>query len=363
MKYKPENHIIETRECTCGCGKTFEYVIASKTRFIKGHNAKEQWKSGNLKAHQSWNKGLTKENDERVLKSAESQHGNIPWNKGLTKETDERVAKYINTGIENQSHKKAAEKLRQEGYFDSEKFKIKCLKPWKDASNNFWRTPSVKRDNAYKQIESKKKENGFYEHERVSASVLKGVKTIKENDGYDDIVFKRLKTMKQKGTIGKQISKCEQKFYELFLSKFLCCFRQIYTKSIECKEIFGNTFDDYKKRHQLDFIIILYGKPIIVCFDGIYFHGLDRSICDIAKDAIKYRVTDEGKVKRKRAHVIFDTYYRDRSFEDYCQKKNIPLIRFNDFDFEKHIKNGELPQCHFSCGQSSFINIFERSFQ
>lgn len=35
----------------------------------------------------AWNKGLTKETDERIRK------GQVPWIKGLTKETDERVMK------------------------------------------------------------------------------------------------------------------------------------------------------------------------------------------------------------------------------------------------------------------------------
>jgi len=36
--YKPENHIIETRTCICGCNQTFECPIKSKKRFINGHN-------------------------------------------------------------------------------------------------------------------------------------------------------------------------------------------------------------------------------------------------------------------------------------------------------------------------------------
>ena len=53
-----------------------------------------------------WNKGLTKDVDERLTKSEDTKKkisdklkgntntpkGRIPWNKGLTKETDERVA-------------------------------------------------------------------------------------------------------------------------------------------------------------------------------------------------------------------------------------------------------------------------------
>jgi len=53
----------------------------------------------------AWNKGLTKETDERVSRISESNKGGVPWNKGkrgvqtawnkgLTKETDGRVVKY-----------------------------------------------------------------------------------------------------------------------------------------------------------------------------------------------------------------------------------------------------------------------------
>lgn len=42
-----------------------------------------------------WNKGLTKETDDRVLKNSQSTskglQGNIPWNKGLTKETSDSL--------------------------------------------------------------------------------------------------------------------------------------------------------------------------------------------------------------------------------------------------------------------------------
>ncbi len=40
--YKPEVHIIETRECACGCGETFECEARSKKRFLNNghHNRK-----------------------------------------------------------------------------------------------------------------------------------------------------------------------------------------------------------------------------------------------------------------------------------------------------------------------------------
>jgi len=53
--------------------------------------------SDTLKGNIPWNKGLTKEIDERVAKNArstsEGMKGYTPWNKNLTKKTDERMAK------------------------------------------------------------------------------------------------------------------------------------------------------------------------------------------------------------------------------------------------------------------------------
>lgn len=52
-------------------------------------------------AKQIWNGGLTKETDERVRKNAQAvskalkgKEGHPPWNKGLTKKTDEKVREY-----------------------------------------------------------------------------------------------------------------------------------------------------------------------------------------------------------------------------------------------------------------------------
>jgi very-short-patch-repair endonuclease len=40
--WKPENHIVETRSCACGCGRTFECTKNKKKIFIHGHNTKKQ---------------------------------------------------------------------------------------------------------------------------------------------------------------------------------------------------------------------------------------------------------------------------------------------------------------------------------
>jgi group I intron endonuclease len=42
----------------------------------------------------TWNKGLTKETDSRLLKQASKISGLPSWNKGLTKDTDDRVKNY-----------------------------------------------------------------------------------------------------------------------------------------------------------------------------------------------------------------------------------------------------------------------------
>lgn len=53
-----------------------------------------------------WNKGLTKETDERIAKYAEK----CGWCKGLTKETDPRVAKRVwNTGLTKETDSRIAQ--------------------------------------------------------------------------------------------------------------------------------------------------------------------------------------------------------------------------------------------------------------
>jgi hypothetical protein len=64
-------------------------------------------KSDGHKGKPTWNKGLTKETDERV--GTQGKKGQIVWNKGLTKETDERVKK----GGEKQQGKIVSEKTKQ----------------------------------------------------------------------------------------------------------------------------------------------------------------------------------------------------------------------------------------------------------
>lgn len=69
--------------CECGCLKE---VSKEGNRFIVGHATRNK---------KAWNKGLTKETDERVKNYSESGKGKrpnvIPWNLGLTKEINEKI--------------------------------------------------------------------------------------------------------------------------------------------------------------------------------------------------------------------------------------------------------------------------------
>ncbi len=91
------------------------------------------------KGHPSWMKGLTKEDDPRIKKMADSKlgdknymYGKHPWNYKLTKETDERVRKNAeNTGkalknitYEDRFGKEKAEELKEKARIKSRKHRI-----------------------------------------------------------------------------------------------------------------------------------------------------------------------------------------------------------------------------------------------
>jgi hypothetical protein len=110
--------------CECGCGtllKWWGWSLGYPVKYVKGHNARvysafsepeimekivkqrcEEYASGKREV---WNKGLTKEGDERIAKSrdkagatAKERYKNgelVSWQKGLTAETDERMARIV----------------------------------------------------------------------------------------------------------------------------------------------------------------------------------------------------------------------------------------------------------------------------
>ena len=103
--------------CACGCGGEVRWNGWGKgySSVVKGHNGSiyavlspeeaaevSRRRSESLRGKESWAKGLTKEEDERIAARAAAtaegrraafERGDIvPWAKGLTKETDSRVA-------------------------------------------------------------------------------------------------------------------------------------------------------------------------------------------------------------------------------------------------------------------------------
>jgi len=177
--------------------------------------------------------------------------------------------------------------------------------------------------------------------------------TARINDSWAKAVIKRHETMKRESTIGKKISKAEQSFFEQKLMKMLLVYRQVHIRSSQTRKIFRNTFDDHNDSFTFDFLVLHEKNPIVVAFDGLYYHGLDCSIHETAKKPM-WKVDDHGVTKKTQASVIFNTYYRDRTFEEYCQKRNITLIRFAETDFDNP---------YFTCGDSSIIDSFLRIIQ
>lgn len=103
MKYKIEQEWLEQRY-VCDLARVEDIAleagctVANIRRYLKKWKilrGKEIQRSGIVPA---WNKGLTKDDDERLLAISEAHSGagnpmamKDPWNKGLTKETDKRV--------------------------------------------------------------------------------------------------------------------------------------------------------------------------------------------------------------------------------------------------------------------------------
>jgi len=118
------------RLCECGCGQEVTVYKGVPKRFVNGHTFRNEHHSKESKKKMrgcalqprririalqnlprgmtAWNKGLTKETDERVMKYGRSLKGRVfsenhrrnlskamkgrsSWRKGLTKEMDERV--------------------------------------------------------------------------------------------------------------------------------------------------------------------------------------------------------------------------------------------------------------------------------
>lgn len=114
-------------------------------------------------------------------------------------------------------------------------------------------------------------------------------------------------TMKERGTYRK--SKIEDEFYE-----FLC-------------SIFGE--EDVKRQEEVNYWNIdFYVKSldVYIQFDGIYWHGLYKSI-DLIKDSLS-----------QRDKVIYKTYLRDQRQIKWFKLNGLNLLRITDVEFKEFLK-------------------------
>ena len=131
---------------------------------------------------------------------------------------------------------------------------------------------------------------------------------------------KQHETKKKNGSYGK--SKEEDRFYLV-----LCQFYG--KKNIERQiPIFGKIIDFYLKN-----------KNIYIEYDGKYWHGTDKPLKEIKKDA------DNGG---KRSKKNYQKYQEDRKTDKLFQEKNLKLIRITDEEFKKCEKS------------NNYLKIFEK---
>lgn len=139
---------------------------------------------------------------------------------------------------------------------------------------------------------------------------------IKSKIDYVAAAVKRHQTMKLNGTYRK--SKAEDAFYQILLSAF--------------------SFDDVERCHiangwEIDFYIR--SLDAFIQFDGVYWHGLDRTFEQLSCSMYP------------RDKVIMGTVERDRRQEEWFKQNNKNLLRFTD----KQLKNGDV----------SFIEIIAKT--
>jgi len=140
-------------------------------------------------------------------------------------------------------------------------------------------------------------------------------------------------TKKKNGTYGK--SNSELAFAWFLNLKFDEVQHQVITNKLEI---------ELKSYYSLDFVV----ENIMISFDGIYYHGLDRTITEIAN------------CKTSTDRTIFNTFYRDRSFEEACQRNNLNLIRISDHNFGLFVSGKEKLNPYFVCGNSQQLDVFWR---
>lgn len=198
-------------------------------------------------------------------------------------------------------------------------------------------------------IAQHKRKNGFWSYEKSRERGIKSQDTVRKRySDYHKINEKRFETQRKNGNFGKRISNKEIAFATLLQNNFQNVIWQSKIRTKDFNIIFKNMFLDFKQDLEVDFVILDSEEPIIVCFDGVFIHGLDRPITEIARKAL---------VSKFNAN-IFNKYYSDRSFEEYCQKRNINLVRFDENSFEDFLFDNKKLEPYFTCGASKVIDQF-----
>ena len=135
---------------------------------------------------------------------------------------------------------------------------------------------------------------------------------IKSKVDWKEWFRKMHETMKKNGSYGSMSSKTENAFYELLASYF----------SVDAIDRFVNV-----NNHIVDFYIKQLNTYIQ--FDGEYWHGLDRPLEEVKKNA---------EISR-RAKGIYTGYFKDREQDKWFAEHNIKLVRITDKDFNNALKN------------------------
>lgn len=154
--------------CDYGCNKEAKFFSKNGKKCCSSHWSKCEVvkKKRSLRAkgknnpaygknYGAWNKGLTKETDERVAKytknmtetknSNEYKEKHITWNKGLTKETNKKIAVYAakisktKTGVPNY-------KLRKPITFSKVMSKVRIYTVFRKHMYLIWTRPIMERD-------------------------------------------------------------------------------------------------------------------------------------------------------------------------------------------------------------------------
>lgn len=138
--------------------------------------------------------------------------------------------------------------------------------------------------------------------ERYNVDNIFKLDSCKKNCNSPESHRKRHETKKRNKTYGK--SKIEDEFYD-----FLCAY---FSKFDVDRHVTVNNWD-------IDFYVK--SVDVYVQFDGVYWHGLNRSI-----DVIK-------EFKSPRDKIIYRTFLRDQEQNEWFKKNKLKLIRVTDKEF------------------------------